>query len=560
MRVGKNVELYCYFRMPTRFLLAIAGALLIVRLPSLVQPMGPDQGLYAYVGDRILQHELAYRDAWDQKPPGIHYVYAALRAVSTRDWVVPAADLASAALTAALLWFIGGRLGGPVAGGLSAVLFLLLSDPAMDRYGGVRVRAQAETFIALAVAGAIALAVGADGAGRAGGADGAGRAGGADGAGADGAGRADGGARALRLALAGLLVGAAFTLKYNAGLYGIVVLAALALGGSLTLADTAAVVLGATVIPLAAFIVFWRGGALGDLYQATIVYNMRYSSQTYAGPRDMLRYLATFPVHHARLSPLWFTGGLGAIALLVGGIRARLAWLPLVWIAVACVSIAINGSRELPQYFVQAAPALALAAGAGAVAALARGRPLVRVVVALAVGYGCWRAGSEPFPKKLAASVGHDMAYVLHREDWRTHLARYGGRDVDKYSALDNVDIGRFLADRTSPSETVYVFGFSPGSYAYARRRSASRFFWSRPVILDFNHDDPAYGVAGLRRDLERQPPAFVILQQHDWSPDVQDSAPFFLSQPALAGWLEARYHELHPFIEGFSAWERNGR
>ena len=40
-------------RMPTRLLLAAAAALLILRLPSLVQPMGPDQGLYAYVGERI---------------------------------------------------------------------------------------------------------------------------------------------------------------------------------------------------------------------------------------------------------------------------------------------------------------------------------------------------------------------------------------------------------------------------------------------------------------------------------------------------------------------------
>ena len=90
--------------MSTRLLLALIGALLIVRLPSLVQPMGPDQGLYAYVGERIRHGELAYRDAWDQKPPGIHYVYAALRSVSSRDIVVPAADLAAAALVAALLW------------------------------------------------------------------------------------------------------------------------------------------------------------------------------------------------------------------------------------------------------------------------------------------------------------------------------------------------------------------------------------------------------------------------------------------------------------------------
>src|SRR5262245_65881164 len=106
--------------MPTRLLLAIAGALILLRVPSLAQPMGPDQGLYAYVGDRILAHELAYRDAWDQKPPGIHYVYAALRAISRRDVMVPAADIAAAILVAALVSITGARLGGSTAGGRAA--------------------------------------------------------------------------------------------------------------------------------------------------------------------------------------------------------------------------------------------------------------------------------------------------------------------------------------------------------------------------------------------------------------------------------------------------------
>src|SRR5215510_1477138 len=100
--------------MSTRLLLVLAGALIVLRLPSLTQPMGPDQGLYAYVGDRILAHELAYRDAWDQKPPGVHYVYAALRAVSSRDWIVPAADLSAAVGIAAVLWSLGSRLCGPL--------------------------------------------------------------------------------------------------------------------------------------------------------------------------------------------------------------------------------------------------------------------------------------------------------------------------------------------------------------------------------------------------------------------------------------------------------------
>ena len=76
-------------------------------------------------------------------------------------------------------------------------------------------------------------------------------------------------------------------------------------------------------------------------------------------------------------------------------------------------------------------------------------------------------------------------------------------------------------------------------------------------MILDFDREDPRWGVAGLRTDLERNRPAYVVLQQHDWSPDVQDSGPFFMSQPLLANWLRAGYHQI-PTIEGFDAWERN--
>ncbi len=52
-----------------------------MRLPSLAQPAGADQALYAYVGQRLLAGEVPYRDAWDQKPPGIHITYAAMLAV-----------------------------------------------------------------------------------------------------------------------------------------------------------------------------------------------------------------------------------------------------------------------------------------------------------------------------------------------------------------------------------------------------------------------------------------------------------------------------------------------
>src|SRR5690606_34973447 len=142
--------------------------------------------------------------------------------------------------------------------------------------------------------------------------------------------------------------------------------------------------------------IFAAGGALSAFYDATILYNLEYSGETYAGPVSFVTYLLTFPVRHARVDALWTLGGLGCLILLglATGTRDRLRVLiPVAWVAAACLSIAINGSRGLPQYFVQANPALAMAAGAAAawLWPLGRGtrlRAMTRAAVILLVAYG----------------------------------------------------------------------------------------------------------------------------------------------------------------------------
>ena len=61
---------------------------LLVKAPSLLVPMGQDQGLYHTVAQEILGGGVAYRDAWDPKPPGVFYVHAALLAVLSDPWRV----------------------------------------------------------------------------------------------------------------------------------------------------------------------------------------------------------------------------------------------------------------------------------------------------------------------------------------------------------------------------------------------------------------------------------------------------------------------------------------
>ena len=63
---------------------AVIILLLALRLPSLVQPAGGDQGLYGYAGQRILAGDVMYRDVWDQKPPAVALLYAAAVASSGR--------------------------------------------------------------------------------------------------------------------------------------------------------------------------------------------------------------------------------------------------------------------------------------------------------------------------------------------------------------------------------------------------------------------------------------------------------------------------------------------
>jgi 4-amino-4-deoxy-L-arabinose transferase-like glycosyltransferase len=228
--------------MTNRLLLALACVLLVVRLPSLAQPMGADQGLYAYVGETIRAGGLPYRDAWDQKPPAVHLTYAVMRTILPRDAAVPAADLLMAGIIAGLLWALAGSLAGGAVGGWAAVVFLLLSNPAFARLGGVSVRAQCETFIAAAVTAAFLCLA-----------------------------RSRVGHTNRNLLAAGVLLGLAFAFKYNAVAYVAAGIFALFAWGRLTPGSVLRLAAG-FLIPVAAFAAWFAAGhALTDLYDATIL-------------------------------------------------------------------------------------------------------------------------------------------------------------------------------------------------------------------------------------------------------------------------------------------------
>src|SRR5690606_36304617 len=146
---------------------------------------------------------------------------------------------------------------------------------------------------------------------------------------------------------------------------------------------------------------------LYDLRLATIDYNLQYSNETYRGWTHVLQYLVTFRIERARVDPLWFLAGVGTLLLLPGAQRKGAVLVVIGWLVAAAVSIAVNGSRSLPNYFAQANPALALAASAGLATLADRGK-LVRAAVAVLLLAGLWRVGpNEPlFGLRLASLPG----------------------------------------------------------------------------------------------------------------------------------------------------------
>jgi hypothetical protein len=511
-----------------------------LRLPAIVEPAGNDQSLYMYVADQVRHGGVPYVDAWDQKPPAIFFLYAAVRSVWPHQSAVAVADVTGASLIAALLFIIGRRTIGGHGGGVAASVFALFSHPSFARLSGIYVRGQCEVFIALAVTAAMAFGWQRD-------------------------------RRAIHLFAAGIGLGVAFWLKYNALAYAAPLFFALVLSDerepqtwSTTVGRVAWVATGAVAVSALVLLYFALHGALGALWLATIDYNLRYSSETYtAGATGALRYVLELPLERGGADMLWFLGLTGGACLAVAGWRRHraLTIIVLAWLAAAILSILVNGARNLPQYFVQAAPALALACSAGLLSTWRSGR-LGQAITVLIVAAGLWRVGVDApvgglrwgaLPQ-LIDNITLDVRYARGHVSRAAYLSRFVG--AQKYNAAAVEDLSGYIARTTTDEDRILVFGFAPAVYLESHRLSASRFLWSRPVILEFASDHEGYGSRGLLADLTRSRPAVVALQKQDWGPMDANSEAFFLGHPALHAWLSAGY-ELDRDTPIFSIWRR---
>ena len=412
------------------------GALLLgvaaIRLRLLPVPLERDEGDYGYIAQLLLDGIPPYTEAYDMRMPGIFAAYAlVLTLFGETATGIHLGLLVINAATIVGVFLLGRQLVDAPTGLVAAIAYAALStSPSM--HGLVT---NTEHFLLLpAVAGILLLL------------------------------RAiDRDQRSLLFA-SGLLFGTAFLMKQHAilfiGFAGVVVL-----WNELRAPDRVArrslaklaVFAGGAVLPLVLTgLLFLALGHFERLWVGTVADSSDYASRL-SLEQGIAQLRLNFPRAVGTTALFWLLGALG-IATLVTDRRLRHRRFFLLGLLLASAGAVSLGLFFRPHYFLLLAPALALLVGIS----LPRARRIQALVVALAVGHFLYAERA--------------VLFQLHPSGVARHI--FGANPFP-----ESVEIARYIEERSEAGDRIAVLGSEPQIYFYTRRRSATPYILTYPLM-----------------------------------------------------------------------------
>lgn len=461
---------------------------------SLAYPMTLlDSPLSTAGASTILEGGALYRDIWDARAPGVFFAFALQLALFGKSAVaLRVFDVLWQLATALLLYAIGARVYHRKEVGAIAGISYLVAYFCYNYWNW----AQPDTFLTLPLALALLLLL-----------------------------------RGLeRQSVAafggvGLCVGLATLFKVPYGLFGILPLVTIVLAqrrevrrllGSLT---SLAIGFGTPIALCVLY--FWAKGALDDFLDTQLVFAPAYVAQVHHvfGLRRFL-FGATRPA----LVPLHAMALLGLGMLVARGRRGsgpRLGEMLLVgWIAVVLSVVVMHGSYLGYHYVALFAPVTLLFASALHTAVTApRSRYGWPLLPALGLVGLALSVSAATFSGHVALTRRILSGHVLDAE-WR--------------------DLGHYIKARTSPSETILVWGNTPIVYLYAERRAASRFMAT--AYLSVEAPRLRYRELFLAEVEKNQPVYLAVFREASVTPALPDARTSFAQFRALQDLIAARY------------------
>ena len=456
-----------------RFALIVVAALAFVvpRLAFVSVPLERDEGEYAYIAQRMLEGDVPYRDAFDQKPPAVFVAYAgAFLLLGTSVEAIHVFAQLWSAVTTLLLFLLVRRLADETAALFAVLVFALASADASITASA----ANAEVFMLLPMVASLLCLERGLAAGRWG----------------------------WWLAC-GALAASACWFKQVAATHALFValFAASDRIGSARPGLTglgrryAWMGLGAALASAPWIAWLAAAGAWEPFVDAVFLHNFEYAAEL--SPRQGLanlryalaRMLASFGV-------LWLVAG---VAMLRPG-RLRLrprAWAMLVaWAAASLLGVSL-GLYFRPHYFIQSLPALAalcgVAFGAAARWLLARPRPGVAAagIAALVL-------------LVLAPPLLANRKTLLAGSPEAVSRRLYGLNPFP-----ESLAIARYIERTSEPDDFVYVVGSEPQIFFYSGRRSATRYIFFYPLTAD--HPGALARQRSAIAEVEARRPLYVV-------------------------------------------------
>ncbi|TAM81929.1 MAG: hypothetical protein EPN47_11035 [Acidobacteria bacterium] len=510
------------------WLIASMATVLILSLPNLQYPIGRDQATYCVIAESLLKGKHLYRDLWDNKPPGIFYLYVPIvKLLGRAAWLVGAVDLVCVAATALCTFYFCARYLGPQAGALAAVLYACWHNSK-----GYINAAQPEIFLVLFIFVAFFLL------------------------------SCERRFTKWRSFAAGLAMGASFWIKYNA-------LAFLPLLIILPYLDTSRFDADS---PQLALTIPWRDWLSGTtalfcglgLTIAGVLVGFLLSGTWPAMKEVQFQVLPRYGAMVVERTPHYFLWALRQVNFNLGswpeaGIALALliAWrcrdlhraAPIFLAAASGFLVTASQTRFNAYSFETFFPFLAMLWAYAAIQILEGFRALSQRLAQrswFAARIGLWLVfiNCAYFPLPMPAMRQVERYQGLEKW-WRSPEKSYGSYwwPLRIEHLGGEFQVIRYLEGHSAPGDEVYVWGTAPLIYFLSGRGCPSRFVSNLALVSDWA---PAAWRDELVETLEAKRPHFIIVERGDAIPAVSgttlDSQEYLVRYPSLAAALNSQY------------------
>lgn len=491
----------------THDILLIAGIVIfaaVVRVPSLTQPLGPDQGIMSVIGEGILQGKLPYKDFWEMGSPAIFLTYALMfKLFGASMSAIPIADMLVSMLTTLLIFAFAKMIWSKNIGYVSALLFAFFSNGVrLGMHAGGDVAfgtfwyiGQRETFMLPLIVSSFYLLLRSERTGWS----------------------------LVRLTTAGLLAGLAFVYKFPSLLiffwqpiYLNLSMLRFGMRGRDFLKKNAALGAGFafSLLPFAVF--FWVRKAMPEMID--IIFRYVYSvygqvDHSLLGLTKMALTRTFFIAEENFI--LWIFFLVSALHIVVNE-RRKESLLVIFW-GIASLLYLISHREFFGYHYLILLPPLSLLAGYGLIRALGPRLELRKVVTAefgKAFIILALVANGLFFATLNYMHYTKFYYYVTGKINRETYYSYFNAYPKHSYSFPADYDVARYLVANTNDGDTIFTLGGTESVIHFLTKRSSpSRFIFSW-ILFSRSHGG-VERAEGYRKELldsfVQSPPKYIV-------------------------------------------------